>query len=258
MAFPAQQADVTKKILEDIQNSKKQLLQKGVTSNSAGLTIPQYIQANNQSQPGQTLDSSINATAKAVWTQASNSSYGFFIAQDSLFGNSIIPVLPRFDNASACTGGVGANPVGSGSQSSTSGAKFLQTVEGFEKPKVYLEQYVTPSHIAAHALYTIETNYGDLENKLVLDLGCGPGMLSIGAALLGAQHVVGIEIDLDAIKVFQENVQGFELENVDCVQWDVLNLDGLYDILKVFILFIKLQLGTTLKRKLSSGTLKHA
>lgn len=120
MAFPAstaQQADVTKKILEDIQNSKKQLLQKGVASNSAGLTIPQYIQANNQSQPGQTSDSSINATAKAVLTQALNSSYGFFIAQDSLFGNSIIPVLPRFDSPSSSnTSG------GPGSQSSASGS----------------------------------------------------------------------------------------------------------------------------------------
>lgn len=122
--------------------------------------------------------------------------------------------------------------------------EFLQTVEGFEKPKVYLEQYVTPSHIAAHALYTIETNYGDLENKLVLDLGCGPGMLSIGAALLGAQHVVGIEIDLDAIKGFQENVQVFELENVDCVQWDVLNLDGLYDILKFDTVLMNPPFGT--------------
>lgn len=118
MAFPAstaQQADVTKKILEDIQNSKKQLLQKGVASNSAGLTIPQYIQANNQSQPGQTSDSSINATAKAVLTQALNSSYGFFVAQDSLFGNSIIPVLPRFDNPSSSN-------TSAGSQSSASGS----------------------------------------------------------------------------------------------------------------------------------------
>lgn len=122
--------------------------------------------------------------------------------------------------------------------------EFLQTVDGFEKPKVYLEQYVTPSHIAAHALFQIQSSYDDLENKLVLDLGCGPGMLSIGAALLGAQHVVGIEIDLDAIKVFQENVLGFELENVDCVQWDVLNLDGLYDILKFDTVLMNPPFGT--------------
>ncbi|XP_055616513.1 SOSS complex subunit C homolog [Toxorhynchites rutilus septentrionalis] len=107
MAFPAsnaQQADVTKKILEDIQ-IKKQLLQKGVSTvpsnisgSPAGLTIPQYIQATIQAQPGPSTDNSINATAKAVWNQAQSQSYGFFIPQDSLFGNSIIPVLPRFEN----------------------------------------------------------------------------------------------------------------------------------------------------------------
>lgn len=122
--------------------------------------------------------------------------------------------------------------------------EFLQLVDGFEKPKVNLEQYVTPSHIAAHTLYTIQTNYDDIENKLVLDLGSGPGMLSIGAALLGARHVVGIEIDLDAIKVFQENVKGFELENVDCVQWDVLSLDGLSDILKFDTVLMNPPFGT--------------
>lgn len=105
--------------------------------------------------------------------------------------------------------------------------EFLQTVDGFEYPKVLFEQYVTPSHIASHMLYTIQTNYDDLENKLVLDLGCGAGMLSIGSSLLGASHVVGIEIDPDAINIFKSNVKGFQLENVDCIQMDALNLNDI-------------------------------
>ncbi|XP_053681869.1 SOSS complex subunit C homolog B isoform X2 [Sabethes cyaneus] len=103
MAFPSS-TDVTKKILEDIQ-IKKQLLQKGVSSVSsnitvtpAGLTIPQYIQATNQTQSTLTVETNINTATKAVWNQALNQSYGFFIPQDSLYGNSIIPVLPRFEN----------------------------------------------------------------------------------------------------------------------------------------------------------------
>lgn len=111
--------------------------------------------------------------------------------------------------------------------------EFLQTVDGFENPKVTLEQYVTPSHIASHMLYTIQTNYDDLENKFVLDLGCGAGMLSVGASLMGAAHVVGIEIDADAIGIFKNNIEGFELDNVDCVQWDVLNLEAL-DVVRKF------------------------
>ncbi len=35
-------------------------------------------------------------------------------------------------------------------------------------------------------------------------------MLSIGAALLGARHVVGVDVDPDALEVAQDNVEEFE------------------------------------------------
>lgn len=37
---------------------------------------------------------------------------------------------------------------------------YLQDVDGFEEPKIALEQYPTPPHIAARMLYTIESSYG--------------------------------------------------------------------------------------------------
>lgn len=86
--------------------------------------------------------------------------------------------------------------------------EFLQGVDGFEKPKILLEQYVTPSHIASVMLYTIQTKYDDIENKLVCDLGCGAGMLSIGSFLLGAQHTVGFDIDPDALNVSLKHFVG--------------------------------------------------
>lgn len=49
--------------------------------------------------------------------------------------------------------------------------EYLQSVDGFEKPKLLLEQYVTPSHIASNMLFTIQSKYGDLEGKTVADLG---------------------------------------------------------------------------------------
>ncbi len=42
--------------------------------------------------------------------------------------------------------------------------------------------------------------------KKVLDVGCGSGILSIGAALLGCADVLGVEIDGDAVTVAEENV----------------------------------------------------
>lgn len=79
--------------------------------------------------------------------------------------------------------------------------EFLQGVDEFKKPKVLLEQYITPPHIASCILHTIQTKFEDLDGKIVADLGCGSGMLSIGALLLGAKHVIGFEIDPDAISV---------------------------------------------------------
>mmetsp|Transcript_17307 Transcript_17307/g.55490 ORF Transcript_17307/g.55490 Transcript_17307/m.55490 type:complete len:181 (+) Transcript_17307:290-832(+) len=58
-------------------------------------------------------------------------------------------------------------------------------------------------------LFTAQSSFGDLEDRLVLDLGCGAGMLGIGAALLGAQ-VVGVDVDLDALEVAQDNMEQFE------------------------------------------------
>lgn len=44
-------------------------------------------------------------------------------------------------------------------------------------------------------------------DKAVLDVGTGSGILAIGAAALGADPVLGVEIDPEAVRVAQENVE---------------------------------------------------
>lgn len=68
----------------------------------------------------------------------------------------------------------------------------LEDIETFENPKIDLEQYTTSSHIAACVLHTAQFVYGDITGKSVADLGCGSGVLSVGAALLGAKYCAGI------------------------------------------------------------------
>lgn len=51
----------------------------------------------------------------------------------------------------------------------------------------------------------------------MVDLGCGTGTLSIGAALLGAGHVLGIDADEDALCIAQENLDEYEGMPVDLV-----------------------------------------
>ena len=64
----------------------------------------------------------------------------------------------------------------------------LQRCNTWAKPRVELEQYPTPPDIAAHMLLAAAEE-GDIEGKLIADLGCGGGVLGIGAALLGAERV---------------------------------------------------------------------
>uniref|UniRef100_A0A8C9VNU9 Methyltransferase-like protein 5 n=1 Tax=Scleropages formosus TaxID=113540 RepID=A0A8C9VNU9_SCLFO len=100
----------------------------------------------------------------------------------------------------------------------------LQQVDVFEEPKVLLEQYPTSAHIAACMLYTIHNTFDDIENKLVADLGCGCGVLSIGSAVLNAGLCVGFDIDQDALDIFRRNSEEFELTNIDMVQCDICSL----------------------------------
>ena len=47
----------------------------------------------------------------------------------------------------------------------------------------------------------------DLKNKLVIDYGCGSGILAIAALKLGAKRVIGIDIDPQAIQASYDNAQ---------------------------------------------------
>lgn len=67
-------------------------------------------------------------------------------------------------------------------------------------PKAYLEQYTISPEAAAEILFTATYIYGDICDKRVIDLGCGTGRLAIGAALLGAKEVVGVDIDRIVIR----------------------------------------------------------
>ncbi|KAJ2637843.1 hypothetical protein GGF40_002072 [Coemansia sp. RSA 1286] len=96
---------------------------------------------------------------------------------------------------------------------------YLGDVAAFREPKVQLEQYPTTAHLASRILYTAESSFGDIEHKAVVDLGCGCGMLSVAATMMGASSVVGIDIDADALEIAQENIDEFDIgDTVDLVR----------------------------------------
>jgi putative methylase len=83
-------------------------------------------------------------------------------------------------------------------------AQELGVVAGFENPRAPLEQYHTPPDLAAHIVHVADLQ-GDIENGTVLDLGCGTGMLALGAALRGPERVVGVDIDPAPLHTAVEN-----------------------------------------------------
>jgi len=83
-------------------------------------------------------------------------------------------------------------------------AQQLGVVAGFDDPRVDLEQYRTPPDIAAHLVHTADLQ-GDIEGRVVVDLGTGTGMLALGAVLRGPQTVVGVDVDPDPLATARDN-----------------------------------------------------
>ncbi|NJD77657.1 MAG: methyltransferase [Candidatus Methanoperedens sp.] len=82
---------------------------------------------------------------------------------------------------------------------------LLEQVCGFSSPKPSKEQYSTPATVAAELLHYAFMK-GDIADT-VYDLGCGCGILAIGAKLLGAEKVIGFDDDRDALEIARANAQ---------------------------------------------------
>ncbi|KAG7209013.1 hypothetical protein KM043_015179 [Ampulex compressa] len=78
-----------RKILEELQLKKQMLLKQGVAP-----TLNTSLAPTTQSSDGIAM----SASQRAALHNANAASSGYFVTQDSSFGNLILPVLPRFDS----------------------------------------------------------------------------------------------------------------------------------------------------------------
>ena len=76
----------------------------------------------------------------------------------------------------------------------------LESIPAPKKTKPSLEQYITPAPIAADIIFIAHLN-DDIQNKKIIDLGCGTGIFAIGAYITGASTVTAIDIDMDLLKI---------------------------------------------------------
>ncbi|MGQ0797790.1 MAG: METTL5 family protein [Methanobacteriota archaeon] len=105
--------------------------------------------------------------------------------------------------------------------------RILESLEPIPRPRETLEQYPTPAGIAADVAY-LALAKGDVAGRRVLDAGCGAGVLAIAVALVGADEVVGIDVDADAIEAARRNARTLGLP----IEWrvaDVGAVTGTFD-----------------------------
>jgi putative methylase len=84
---------------------------------------------------------------------------------------------------------------------------LLSKLKAFDKPSIKLEQHPTDSEIAGEVLWTALMQ-GDVKGKVMADLGCGTGILGLGALLLGAKKAFLVDVDAAAIGRAMQN-KGF-------------------------------------------------
>ena len=101
--------------------------------------------------------------------------------------------------------------------------RALSQIEVHPTPKAYLEQYTTPSNVAAETLYLAAYVHDDIIDKTVVELGCGTGRLAIGAVLLGAKEAVGVDLEKAAVKIAQKNAE--KIDSEEKTHWIVADID---------------------------------
>ncbi len=101
----------------------------------------------------------------------------------------------------------------------------ISSTPKFPKPRVELEQYMTPPRIAA-ALAVWAFHWGDIYELDVYDLCAGTGIFSRAALHLGARRVTSIEIDRNAMHIGKERIDEEGFENWFPIVADVLNFQA--------------------------------
>ena len=108
-------------------------------------------------------------------------------------------------------------------------AILLSKLKTFEKPEIIKEQYQTESEIAAEVLWFALLNK-DLPGKVVADLGCGNGILGIGALMLGAKKTFFVDSDNNALVLAKENVKNMKLQNAVFLKQDITEFKEKVDV----------------------------
>src|SRR3989344_9706267 len=110
---------------------------------------------------------------------------------------------------------------------------ILSKLKSFEKPSLTLEQYPTPSAIAAEWVWNMALKK-EVAGKIIVDAGCGPGIIGLGLLLLGARKVIFIDSDQEVIQICRQNYgqikEEYEIGSAELIAHDFSLFDGEADL----------------------------
>ena len=110
---------------------------------------------------------------------------------------------------------------------------ILSKLKSFEKPSLQLEQYPTPSSIAAEWVWNMALK-GEVAGKVIVDAGCGPGIIGMGLLLLGARKIIFIDKDAESMRICQDNYNSikeeYEIGAAEFIAHDFSLFDGETDL----------------------------
>ncbi|MFX0072613.1 MAG: METTL5 family protein [Candidatus Hermodarchaeota archaeon] len=89
----------------------------------------------------------------------------------------------------------------------------IQKTEKFVNPKIELEQYNIDAASAVDIIFFAGFEFNDINQKIIVDLGAGTGILSITSAFFEPSIIVSVDIDIDALIVLKRNLKHFKLQN---------------------------------------------
>ena len=109
----------------------------------------------------------------------------------------------------------------------------LSKLKNIGNPSFELEQYPTPSSIAADWIWTMAMR-SEVAGKAILDAGCGAGILGLGLLLMGARKIFFVDKDPRVMEVCKENYhfleQEYEVGDAVFMVCDISLFDGEVDI----------------------------
>ena len=108
-------------------------------------------------------------------------------------------------------------------------SRALTSLKMIGAPKMKFEQYQTDVKTAVAFLFFADSVAG-LKSMRVADLGCGNGILGIGAALFGAEKVDMYDIDYEAVNITTKNTKLLGLTTCNSFCADFFDVYEKYDV----------------------------